>query len=177
MKTNHESLTDGPPLVRRRHGMKALPAQKPGAASASPRAGLTGNSAMALLRKHPGKRAATQGTGCGRDARAPGGCPPDGAVRGYPAGDFSESGRAPLGKLPFARVPTPRPPRLGRSIERTLHSTSMHRMLISTGRYDSGDDRERICVHEVSGPWLTRVDDAFEVVNGQHGNSFGGFSG
>ena len=38
--------------------------------------------------------------------------------RGCLAGDFSESRRAPFGKLPFAREPGPRPPRLGRSIEK-----------------------------------------------------------
>ena len=34
------------------------------------------------------------------------------------AGDFSESRPAPCGKLPFARQPCARPPRLGRSIEK-----------------------------------------------------------
>ena len=38
--------------------------------------------------------------------------------RGCLAGGFSESRRAPFGKLPFARKPGPRPPRLGRSIEK-----------------------------------------------------------
>ena len=37
---------------------------------------------------------------------------------GYPAGDFSESRPVPFGKLPFAREPGARPPRLGRSIEK-----------------------------------------------------------
>ena len=37
--------------------------------------------------------------------------------RGCLAGDFSESRPAPLGKLPFAREPGPRPPRRGGSFE------------------------------------------------------------
>ena len=36
---------------------------------------------------------------------------------GCPAGDFSESRRAPFGKLPFARESSPRPPRRGGSFE------------------------------------------------------------
>ena len=36
---------------------------------------------------------------------------------GCPAGDFSESRRAPFGKLPFARESSPRPPRRGGSYE------------------------------------------------------------
>ena len=45
-----------------------------------------------------GSSAAANGTGCGRDARAPRRC-----RGGCLAGDFSESRRAPFGKLPFAR--------------------------------------------------------------------------
>ena len=41
-----------------------------------------------------------------------------------PAGDFSESPRAPFGKLPFAREPGPRPPRRGGSFE--SETTDLH---------------------------------------------------
>ena len=40
------------------------------------------------------------------------------------AGDFSESRRAPFGKLPFAREPGPRPPRRGGSFE--SETTDLH---------------------------------------------------
>ena len=52
-----------------------------------------------------GSSAAAKGTGCGRDARAPRQGRPGGAVVACLAGDFSESRRAPFGKLPFARQP------------------------------------------------------------------------
>ena len=86
--------------------------RRPASASAGPmRAGRAVGCNIA------GKLAATEGTACGRDARAPGGVVP--MVRwGYPAGDFSESRPVPFGKLPFACEPGARPPRLGRSIEK-----------------------------------------------------------
>ena len=85
---------------------------------------------MALLR--PGRWGSRPQGGClqhrteaqrrpkGQDA---GGTPalPGGSSRwcggGYPGGEFSESRRAPFGKLPFVREPCPRPPRRGGSFE------------------------------------------------------------
>ena len=49
--------------------------------------------------------------------RSQGNAVPAGVVRGCLAGDFSESRRAPFGKLPFARESSPRPPRRGGSYE------------------------------------------------------------
>ena len=74
-----------------------------------------------------GNRAAGEGRGCGRDARAPGGCRPDVAVEGIRRVTSLESRRAPFGKLPFSCEPCPRSPRPGGPFEsetREVHGLS-----------------------------------------------------
>ena len=91
----------------------------------------TGSGALPLLRPGPcGSRRQDgrlqhrretkrqpKGQHAGGTPALPGGVVP--MVRwGYRAGDFSESRPVPFGRLPFAREPGARPPRLGRSIEK-----------------------------------------------------------
>ena len=115
--------------VSRGHGMKppgsagVPPAQIFPQPRPSPPPGSTGNGARALLRpgrcgcRRQGGRLASQGDravkgrGCGRDARAPGGCRPDGAVGGIRQASSLKADRPPLenSRLPAGRAPSPYP--------------------------------------------------------------------
>ena len=79
-----------------------------------------------------GNWAATQGRGCGRDARAPGGCRPDGAVGGIRRATSLRAGLPPLGNSRLPASDASVLPRRGGSFEgetTNLHGLSGTRTL------------------------------------------------
>ena len=107
---------DEAPRERGRPARTNLPAASPISSTRIDRQRRQGSASAGPMRLPPagwpaatsqGDRAVGKGRGCGRDARAPGGCRHRWCGGGYPAGVFSESRPASFGKLPLACGPCP----------------------------------------------------------------------
>ena len=102
-----------------------------------------------------GNRAATQGTACGRDARAPGWCRPDGAVEGIRGATSLKADRRPLGnsRLPAGLAPSPYPGADQTRVKQVLFQISPAPAL-PRGSYES----------ETTGPFAPLTDPILPLV-------------